>query len=193
MTELRPPFVTLVSGVPRSGTSLMMRMLVAGGMRPLVDEHRPADVDNPGGYFEYEPVKKTREDASWVENAHGLVVKLVHVLVKHLPRDREYRVVLMRRNLREVLASQRAMLERLGKPGGRLDDDRMAAIFRSQLDDLERWARETPGFELLAVDYNRLVADADAASRAVNDFLGGGLDVARMAAVVDPSLYRQRR
>src|SRR5262245_14301388 len=128
MTAPRP-FVTVVSGVPRSGTSLMMSMLVAGGLEPLQDGVRAADEDNPRGYYELEAVKKLKEDASWVAGAAGKVVKVVHVHVKDLPRGGvKYRLVLMKRDLGEVLRSQRKMLERRGKPGGSISDERAAQL-----------------------------------------------------------------
>ena len=126
------PFLTIVSGLPRSGTSLMMKMLEAGGLPVLVDNVREADVDNPRGYYEFEPVKALKSDASWVAPALGKAVKMVYLLLMDLPSDQDYRVVFMRRNLDEVLASQKAMLDRMGKPAP-LDDARMAQLFRDQL------------------------------------------------------------
>jgi hypothetical protein len=186
------PFVTVVSGAPRSGTSMMMRMLAAGGLPPLTDHVRQPDRDNPHGYFEYEPVKRLTEDASWLAEAEGRAVKMVHVLVRELPPGHEYRVLLMRRRLDEVVASQRLMLERLGQPAGNLTDERKAEIFRAQLDETQRWVAAQPGFTCLAVDYNALVQDARAELERVAAFLGGGLDLDAMAAVVDPGLYRNR-
>src|SRR5438046_6429896 len=109
-------YITVVSGLPRSGTSLMMQMLRAGGMPVRTDGFRKADEDNPRGYLEYEPVKRTREDSSWVSDAVGKAVKVVYLLLRDLPDGFDYRVILMRRSLREVLASQSAMLMRSGRP-----------------------------------------------------------------------------
>ena len=194
--------MTVVSGAPRSGTSMMMRMLDRGGIPALTDGIRAPDRDNPHGYFEFEPVKKTREDASWVPGAAGRVVKMVHVLLKDLPLGREYRVVLMRRNLREMVASQRRMLERLGRDPGKLGDERMGEIFRVQLDETEAWLRATPGFSVCPVDFNALVANPREHLRRVSEFLrpagaaagapGADLDVEAMTAVIDPELYRNR-
>jgi Sulfotransferase family len=185
-------FVTVVSGAPRSGTSMMMRMLEGGGIPPLTDGVRAADPDNPHGYFEYEPVKKTKADPSWLAGAAGRAVKMVHVLLRDLPADRSYRVVLMRRDLKEMIASQRRMLERLGREGGKLSDERMAEIFAAQLDETERWLRSQAAFSCLAVSYNDLVANPRPHVERVVEFLGGGMDVPAMCAVVDPTLYRNR-
>ena len=119
-------FVTVVSGLPRSGTSLMMQMLAAGGVELLIDQIRRADADNPRGYFELEAVKRTRQDASWLDDAAGKAVKVIHLLLRDLPDDREYRVVMMSRDLDEVLASQQAMLARSGKKGANLPPERLA-------------------------------------------------------------------
>jgi hypothetical protein len=191
---MAPPerdFVTVVSGVPRSGTSLMMNMLVAGGIPPLQDGVRAPDEDNPRGYFELEAVKSLRKDASWVRGAVGKVVKVVHVHVRDLPREGlRYRVVLMRRDLREVLRSQRKMLERRGMSGGSLSDDRTAEIYARQMSDLVTLLSTDPAFALLEANYNELVRAPGPTVAALQGFLGGGLDEGAMLAAVDPSLYR---
>jgi hypothetical protein len=184
------PFVTVVSGVPRSGTSMMMSMLEAGGIPPQTDRLRAADLDNPRGYYEEERVKRLREDASWVKEAVGRALKVVHVHVANLPPGLEYRVVLMRRDLDEVVKSQRVMLERRGKGGGDLSDERLAQIYARQLAELEAWLAGRPGFRVLSAHYNRIVERPDPAILALDAFLGGGLDVEAMRRVVDPSLHR---
>jgi hypothetical protein len=185
-------FVTIVSGAPRSGTSMMMRMLESGGLQPLTDGLRAPDRDNPHGYYEFEPVKKTKEDPSWLAAAQGRAVKMVYGLLSDLPVDRPYRVILMRRDLGEMVASQRQMLERLGRDVGKLSDERKAEIFAAQLDDVERRLRSQPSFSCLAMDYNALVAAPRPHVERLVEFLGGGLDVDAMCAVVDPSLWRNR-
>lgn len=184
--------ITVVSGLPRSGTSLMMQMIDAGGIPAFTDRERAADDDNPRGYYELEAVKRTKADASWAADARGRVVKLVHVLLYDLPAEFEYRVVLMRRDLDEVLRSQKVMLERRGMEGARLSDDQLKSAFGAQLEKVAAWLTEQAHCSHLEVDYNRLMADPAAAAETVADFLGGTLDRAAMAAAVDPSLYRQR-
>jgi hypothetical protein len=191
MTAQARPFLTVVSGLPRSGTSLMMKMLEAGGLPVLVDNVRTADVDNPRGYYEFEPVKALKADASWVAPARGKVVKMVYLLLMDLPPDVDYRVVFMRRNIDEVLASQRAMLERLGRPSP-VDDARMATLFRDGLTRFDAWVKGRPNFRMLDVSYNDLVREAPPVLAGIDRFLGGGLDVDAMARVIDPSLYRNR-
>lgn len=191
MTAPDRNFLTIVSGLPRSGTSLMMKMLEAGGLPVLVDNLREADIDNPRGYYEFEPVKALKKDTSWVGPAQGKAVKMVYMLLYDLPPEAEYRVLFMRRNLNEVLASQKVMLERLGKTSP-LDDDKMAAMFRSQLEKFDVWVKDKPNFRVLDVNYNQMVSDAAPLAAQVDQFLGGGLDVDAMARVVDPTLYRNR-
>jgi hypothetical protein len=185
--------ITIVSGLPRSGTSMMMQMLAAGGIPPLTDEIRKADVDNPRGYYELEAVKKTKEDPSWLNEAAGRVVKMVHLLLYDLPPDRRYRVIFIERNIDEVLASQKKMLERLGKADETLSDEQLARVFSGQLDDLKAWLAGRDNFEVFYVRYNDLIKGSREIVERINEFLGGGLDADAMFGVVDPSLYRQRK
>lgn len=184
-------YVTIVSGLPRSGTSMMMRMLEVGGMPVLVDNIRVADDDNPRGYYEFEPVKQTKRDASWVQQAPGKAVKLVYRLLYDLPADYQYRVLFMRRNLNEVLASQRKMLARDGR-GDDVDDGEMAALFRAELAKFDAWVKKQPNFTLIDVQYNELLSEPEPVINRVAEFLDGSVDRESMAQVVDKSLYRNR-
>lgn len=192
MSTTNREFVTIVSGLPRSGTSMMMRMIDAGGVPALTDELRTADDDNPRGYYEFEPVKKTKEDASWVATAPGKVVKMVHVLLMDLPEGYEYRVVFMRRHLDEVLKSQDVMLERHGKGGGALPVDKMKSIFEKQIKQVYDWVAERNHFKLLEISYNDIMTSPKPHVASINDLLGGDLNVDAMMGVVEPDLYRQR-
>ena len=192
MVPLEKPFLTVVSGLPRSGTSMMMMMIEAGGIPVLTDRIRRPDEDNPKGYYEYEPVKRTKADASWVRDGVGKVVKVVHLLLSDLPVDHAYRIVLMRRNLDEVLASQRTMLERQGQKGSDLHPERLATIFAGQLDKLTVSLRQVEHIRLLEVHHGNVIRDPHGQAERVNAFLDGGLNVETMATVVDASLYRQR-
>ncbi len=170
----------------------MMQMLGAAGLTLLTDGRRGPDQDNPRGYLEYEPVKRLRRDASWLGAAAGRAVKVVHALVPLLPPDRDYRLILMRRDLREVAASQRAMLERRGAAADELPDERLVEILAAQLDEVERWAQAQPRVDVLRVEHGALLSDPKAGAARVDRFLGGGLDVDAMAQVVDPALHRVR-
>src|SRR5262245_38643826 len=146
--------VTVVSGLPRSGTSLLMQMLAAGGLPVLADDARPADEDNPRGYLEYDPVRRTATDASWVALARGQAVKLVHLLLVHLPPGFEYDVIVAHRRIDEVLASQRRMLERRGAglaSDPAREDEALARVFSAQLAEAESAAAARRDVRMLAV------------------------------------------
>lgn len=183
--------ITLVSGLPRSGTSLMMQMLGAAGLSLLADAQRAPDVDNPRGYFEYEPVKRSPRDLSWVETATGKVVKVVAPLLPLLPTDRCFRVLLMRRDLSEVLDSQRAMLAGVGEPQDELGNDRLAQILESQWNDAATWCRRHARWQV--IEHGELLRDSGGVSERIGEFLGGSLDLSAMSACVDPALWHHHR
>lgn len=185
--------VTIVSGLPRSGTSMMMRMLEAGGIPVLTDEIREADADNPKGYYEFERVKQIEHDKAWLEDAQGKVVKMISQLLKHLPPRYTYKVVFMRRKMEEILASQRKMLVRRNEQTNKISDEQMAALFRKHLQRVEAWLAEQPNFDVLYISYNDIIAEPVAQAERIGEFFDGALDVEAMASVVNPSLYRQRR
>ena len=185
-------FVTIVSGLPRSGTSMMMQMLTAGGIEAMTDRVRGADDDNPRGYYELEAVKKTKDDAAWLADADGKVVKMIYRLLYDLPTDRSYRVIFMRRKMDEVLASQAVMLDRRGEKGAALPPEKLAELFQSELAKFDSWIAGQSCFEMLDIDYTEAVSDPATQARRIDAFLGGGLDTDAMAATVDPSLYRNR-
>jgi len=186
--------VVIVSGLPRSGTSMAMKMLEAGGMELVVDNIRAADEDNPKGYYEDERVKDLAEteDATWFGGVRGKVIKVVSSLLNHLPPDNEYKVVFMRRNLHEVLASQAKMLDRRGE-ASHTDDEDLLAMYGRHLEKVEFQLRFRSNFDALYVDYANVVSDPMGEARRIADFVGGSLDVARMAGAVDGSLYRNRQ
>ena len=192
MNEIKRDYVILVSGLPRTGTSMMMKAIHASGIEPIVDNIRKADEDNPKGYYEFEPVKKTKEDASWLNDAPGKVVKMVYRLLYNLPAEFQYRVVFMRRDIKEVLASQNKMLERSGRSGGGISDEQMEALFAAELAKCEKWLAEQPNFSVLSVVHRDMINDAATQVQKINDFLDGGLDTEAMASTVDPALYRNR-
>lgn len=189
---MNPQSITIVSGLPRSGTSMMMKMLEAGGMEVLTDQIRAPDEDNPRGYYEFEPVKQIEQDQSWLPDARGKAVKMVAALLKHLPAEYSYKVILMQRHMPEVLASQKQMLRRRGEPTDTVSDEQMAELFSRHIERVKAWLAQQPNIEVLHVHYSDVLADPRRQAERVNHFLGGELDVDRMAAVVDPALYRQR-
>jgi Sulfotransferase family len=172
---------------------MMMRMIAAAGITQLTDGLRTPDEDNPLGYAELEAVKRTREDASWLAQAPGKVVKLVHLLLKDLPSTHRYSVVMMHRDPDEVLASQRKMLERSGKPGGQISPEALKKIFASQMQAVTTWLASQPNFRVLHVQYGAVLANPAAEAERVAAFLGTPEMSAQIAAAVEPTLYRNRK
>jgi hypothetical protein len=188
------PLVWIVSGLPRSGTSLMMMMLESTGISPLTDHQRSADNDNPRGYYEFERVKKLRQgDKDWLPQAQGKVVKVISALLAYLPPDYTYKVLFMQRALPEILASQKKMLINRGEDPDKIKDDEIAQSFKSHLAQVTGWLAIQPNFSTYYVDYNRLLENPNPEVHQINHFLGGKLDESRMLAAIDPSLYRQRK
>ncbi len=172
---------------------MMMRMIDQGGIEAITDRVRAADDDNPQGYYEFEPVKRTKDDPSWLPSAVGKSVKMIYLLLYDLPDDYHFRVVFMRRNLDEVIDSQNIMLERRGKSQGGLSTDQLRDNFRNQLDKVYAWLAERPNFDMKYVDYNEVLKNPEPIAQAVNEFLGGSLNTQAMIEVVKPDLYRNRR
>jgi len=192
MTDPTAEPITVVSGLPRSGTSLMMQMLAAGGMPLLHDAHRPPDASNPHGYFEYEPVKRLKKDASWLHEARGKAVKIIAYLLPSLPGHYDYRVIFMRRPLPEVLASQRRMIEPSEGATPPLGDDEMARLFEKHIHHIASHLPTQANTKVLDIAFHETIADPAGTARAVNAFVGGHLDERAMAGVVDQTLYRER-
>lgn len=183
--------VTVVSGLPRSGTSMMMGMIRAGGMKLLTDNVRAADPDNSEGYYEYERVKKLPDDVVWLDEAEGQAVKVISSFLKDLPSGRQYKVIFMMRNMQEVLASQAAMLKRRGHPTGP-SSIAMKKHFDSHLRKVFQWIEKQPTFEVLYSSYGDAIKNPRGCAEKVRDFLGVNLDVEAMIRVVNPALHRQK-
>ncbi len=171
---------------------MMMKMLEAGGLEVVVDGIREADKDNPKGYYEFERVKQLdKGDTEWVEEAQGKVVKVISALLEHLPPEYEYRVLFMNRNLDEILASQRKMLEHRGESSN-ISDEKLAELLAKHVAKTKAWLVVQPNFSLLDIDYNAMLTNPGPFVPQVNHFLGDGLDEEAMTAVVEPNLYRNR-
>ncbi|MCL4872163.1 MAG: sulfotransferase family protein [Anaerolineae bacterium] len=187
------PYITIVSGLPRSGTSMMMKMLAAGGLRPLTDEVRTADIDNPEGYYEFERVKQLdKGDTAWLPEAQGRTVKVITALLKHLPPGYEYRVVFMRRRIEEVLASQKKMLLNRGEAADEVSDEELAQLYRRHLGHVDAWLSNQPNVKVLHVNYNSMLKTPEAELPALLAFFDHTLDGEKMLQVVNPDLYRNR-
>jgi hypothetical protein len=187
--------IVVVSGLPRSGTSMAMKMLQAGGLEVVTDGLRAADESNPKGYFELEAVKELDKngDTAWLKDARGKAVKIISFLLTWLPEEHDYRVIFMQRDLHEVLASQNKMLvQRAETPGTAAEDERMRQHYEAHLTKVHRFLSSRSCFSVLRLDYRSALERPRDEAQRINEFIGGGLDVNRMAEVGDPTLYRNR-
>jgi len=184
--------ITIVSGLPRSGTSLMMQMLVAGGMAALSDGERKADADNPKGYLEWERIKQLPKEPGLIAEAEGRAVKVISQLILSLPDGPEYRIVFMQRPMAEVLKSQEEMLKQRGSydPGG--NTAAIGQAFQRHLIEVDKWLAAKANTKVLRVQYHRVLQEPLAVAEEVAAFLGVALDINAMVAQVDKSLYRNR-
>jgi RNase adaptor protein for sRNA GlmZ degradation len=185
--------IVIVSGLPRSGTSLMMKMLEAGGLPLLVDNLREADEDNPKGYYEFEQVKQLKDgDVAWVSEGRGKAIKVVAPLLRYLPDSFDYKILFMRRSMSEILASQKQMLIRRGKDPDAVPDEMIAKVFDKQLTEVLEWVEKSDNIDSLELSYSDMVNDPSELIKDIQTFLDIELEVAEMGKVVDPALYRQR-
>ena len=184
--------ITIVSGLPRSGTSLMMQMLDAGGLPILSDGERKADTDNLKGYLEWERIKQLPKDPNLIAEAEGKVVKVISQLILSLPSGYEYRVVLMQRPLPEVLKSQEEMLRRRGNADSNSGTSAIEEAFQRHLIEVNRWLAGKANVEVSRVHYHRVLREPKAVAGEIAAFLGVPLDIEAMVRQVDGSLYRHR-
>lgn len=188
----KPKMVVVVSGLPRSGTSMMMKMLAEGGLEVVSDAIRIADDDNPNGYFEFEPVKQILEgNFHWLADANGKVVKIISSLLEYLPGEYQYRIIFMERDLQEVLTSQQKMLKNRQEQS-QVEDIEMRTQFEKHLSDIKYWLARQPNMDVLYISYNKLLANPQADCVSVAEFIGMPLDVEKMLAVPSTNLYRNR-
>jgi len=185
--------IVVVSGLPRSGTSMAMKMLEAGGMNTITDGLRTADEDNPKGYYELERIKDLHKekDKGYLKGSRGKAVKIISFLLRSLPDTNNYKVIFMNRRLEEVLASQQKMLARRGETND-IADDRMMELFEKDLREVKYLLKRRPQFETLEIDYTEAVANPRQQAEKIREFLGLPLDVDKMAKVADKTLYRNR-
>jgi len=186
--------IIIVSGLPRSGTSMMMKMLESAGLEILTDNLRTADENNPKGYYEFERVKKLKAgDFDWLSMAQGKVVKVISALLEYLPNRYQYKIIFMRRNMDEVLSSQRQMLVRDGIQDDNVPDGKLAELYEDHLKKIEAWVEQQPNMRTHFVNYNQILRDPEPDLNRINQFLGRNLDMKPMLQVVDKNLYRERR
>lgn len=191
-TETKQKDIIVVSGLPRSGTSMLMKMLAEGGLEVVTDSLRTADDDNPNGYFEFEPVKQmTDGNTEWLDHAQGRVVKVISALLEHLPAKYHYRVIFMERPLQEVLSSQKKMLANRAEDSS-IGDAEMEEQFSRHLAAIKYWLARQANIEVLYVEYGKLLAEPIPACATIANFIGHPVDVEKMQSVPNERLYRNR-
>ena len=195
-TEKSGKTFVLVSGLPRSGTSLLMQLLEAGGMPVMTDDKRAADMDNLRGYYEWEAIKQIGKKPELLDDdaLHGRAIKCISMLLPMMPAKHDYKVVFITRPIAEVVASQHAMTTRLGTKGANLDAEQLERGLRAHREEVRKWAAAAPHIEVLEIDYPTLVCDPEPTISKLVVFLGRERlpNEVAMAAVIDPSLYRKR-
>jgi hypothetical protein len=184
--------ITIVSGLPRSGTSLMMQMLAAGGLSILSDGERQADVDNPRGYLEWERIKQLPQDPTCIAEAEGKVVKVISRLLLALPDGHDCRIIFMQRPLPEVMASQDEMLRHRGTFKSGADPKFISAAFERHLREVDLWLNARPAAIIRRISYHRVLEEPQAVAKGLARFLETNLDIDAMVKQVDPALYRNR-
>ncbi len=184
--------IIIVSGLPRSGTSMLMQMLKNGGMEILCDKVRQADEENPKGYWEYEKVKTLANENSWLISEKGKGVKIIAQLLKYIPSGPDYKVIFMERNLEEILWSQEKMLNKMNRKDT-TDQSILKAGFSRQLEEVKSWLRNSGNIETLYLSYADVIENPTQAAEQVNQFLNYSLNITKMTASVDPALYRQKK
>ena len=185
--------IKVVSGLPRSGTSLMMQMLVAGGLAPLTDGLRAADANNPRGYFEWEKAKSLPREPACIAEAEGKVVKIISALLLSLPNTLPYQVIFMERPLDEVAASQSAMIEKLGAQAPALAAEAMERALDAHLKQVKASLRLRPEMTVCWIGHHDALHNPQRVGEAIQQFLGIPLNLGAMSAQVDLMLYRQRQ
>lgn len=184
--------MVIVSGLPRSGTSMMMKMLAEGGLEAISDALRAADDDNPNGYFEFEPVKQLGEGhATWLAETGGKVIKVISSLLEYLPRGYRYKILFMERDLSEILASQEKMLANRQETSN-VTDAQMRAQFERHLAAIKYWLARQPNMEVMYIGYNAMLADPESLVKRIVEFIGLPLDAEKMLSVPNQALYRNR-
>ena len=184
--------IVVVSGLPRSGTSMMMKMLQAGGVDIVSDGKRTSDEHNTEGYFEFERVKALKTDHRWLLECRGKAVKIISHLLHAIPPGLQYKVVFVRRNMDEILLSQKKMYQRLQQQPDTVPDNVLATKFSAHLIKIENWMRRRKDLDFQFVHYSHVVKDPASGAEIIQRFLNRPMDLDKMAAAVNPELYRNR-
>lgn len=169
----------------------MMQMLAAGGLPILTDQERKPDIDNPRGYYEWEPVKLLPKQPNRIDEAEGKAVKVISELLFALPRGRDYKLIFMERPLPEVLASQDEMLKRRGS-SDLVDHALLTQAFREHMQQVISWLELRTEIPICRMGFRKVLRDPSGSAQTICDFLEVNLNKEAMARAVEVSLYRNR-
>ncbi len=184
--------ITIVSGLPRSGTSLMMQILKEGGMNLLTDNIREADENNQRGYYEFEKVKKMAIDNSWLVNADGKVIKIIAQLLRFLPHTFDYKIIFMERDYSEVINSQNKMIKNLGTKNQKMDAELLKKIFLKQVVSIKEMLVHQENCSVEFINFKDLIFDSKNTIEKINRFMNQNLNEEKMLSAIIPQLYRER-
>ena len=185
--------ITIVSGIPRSGTSMMMQMLNAGGLEILTDNIRVNDENNPKGYLEYQKVKNLANDNSWMNEGRDKVIKVIAQLLQYLPSNYQYKVIFMEREMEEIIQSQQIMLGKKADVENKVYPTALADTFKKQLEKTRSWISTHPHFEVIYVNYTDVITNPTEVAENLSLFLDADLNTEAMVKAVDNTLYRNRK
>jgi len=186
--------IIIVSGLPRSGTSLMMKMLESGGLELLTDNIRKPDEDNPKGYYEYERVKNLYNgDVSWIEKIDNKVIKIISYLLKYLPTSVNFQVIFMERNIDEIIESQNKMIKRRGEHVSPENNEKIKVYLVNHLKRVKEWLDKQSNFDVLYINYNKLIEEPENCVLQIKEFINLDLNIYNMINSVDKKLYRNRK
>lgn len=183
----------IVSGLPRSGTSLMMQMLQLGGIEPMTDGERAADEDNPEGYLEWEEIKQLKNHPELIDQAVGKATKVISMLLKDLPPHRHYKIIFMRRRVDEIAKSQAKMIDRRGTTGAEFSEGELARNLLKHRREVLQTLNVMPTIDVMTIAYHRLLDDPDRVVKRLKKFLPNRIpEPDKMSGAIRKDLYRNR-
>lgn len=183
----------VVSGFPRSGTSMLMGMLDAAGIPLLTDAERAADDHNPRGYFELSATLDLGRKEDPLPWQPGSAVKVVAPLLRYLSPRRHYRVILVKRPWIEVILSQAKMKADRSRAELLADFPYKEALnLEREYAALLRWLEQEPHLSHLEIEYHQALEAPETVAAQIAKFLGKELDLAAASQFVEPALYRNK-
>lgn len=189
--EIQEPII-VVSGLPRSGTSMLMQVLNAGGVPVYSDEKREADTHNPNGYFETEAVKRLAQNADFLKEAKGKVVKIVSPLLRYLPTEHTYFIILVERPMLEILLSQEKMKGRKQEEIMRNFPFKLAVDFEEEQQRVHQWLNNQSNIKVITIKYLDCIARPTQVVQQIGDFLPVKFNPEKAVTAINKKLHRNK-